>query len=364
VKRTLLTNLLVFAALTAVIEAGGQLAYRFTHGAWLHERAGEYLQAAQDADAVFERHPYLVARPRANLRLGRDGLVISTTPRHTRVTAAAPPRAGAITVAAIGGSTTFGTRVTDADTWPWQLQAALGDRYAVINYGVPGYTTAENIVQMSLLVPESGARVAIFYEGWNDIRNYHWPGLSPDYYAHGMTQFDTLLPARPDRASLLERAARYSFVLRLVGYAAGVPVGAIEKPTSGEPDPEVDRLYARNLRTLKALSSRFGMTALFVPQVLNDEALARAGTRAGWTPYVTSAALPTLMRGFNGLMANVCGQNDPSCVFVDEPLRSAWNNDDFVDEGHLSRSGGAKLAAILARRIQSLGLAPATVDSN
>ena len=128
-------------------------------------------------------------------------------------------------------------------------------------------------------------------------------------------------------------------------------------PPSRERDPEVDRVYARNLRTLIALSSRFGMTALFVPQVLNEEALARAGDRGGWTPYVTSAALPALIRSFNGVMADVCARGDRTCVFVEEPLRTSWTNDDFVDEGHLSRSGGAKLAGILARRIQALSLA-------
>jgi lysophospholipase L1-like esterase len=346
--------------LIATIEVGGQLAYRWNHGAFLHQRALEYLQAAQASAAVFEPHPYLVARPRAGIRIEQDGATISTTPLHTRVTAAAPPRAGAIAVAVVGGSTTFGTRVTDADTWPWQLQQALGDRYAVVNFGVPGYTTAENIIQMSLLVPESGARVVIFYEGWNDIRNYHWPAFASDYYGHGMTQVDTLLPPPHDRASLLERAARYSFVMRLLGQAAGVPISAAAQPPSNQRDPDVDRIYVRNLRTLKALSGRFGMTALFVPQVLNAEALARAGERGGWTPYVTSAALPALMRDFNGLLAGVCAPGEPACVFVEEPLHAPWNNDDFVDEGHLSRSGGGKLAAILARRIQALGLTRTT----
>ena len=127
-------------------------------------------------------------------------------------------------MAVVGGSTTFGTRVTDADTWPWLLQERLGDGYAVANYGVPGYSTAENIIQMALVVPEARPRVVVFYEGWNDIRNYHWPGFQPDYYSHGMTQSDTLLPATADRAPWLSRAARYSYVMRLLGRAAGVPV--------------------------------------------------------------------------------------------------------------------------------------------
>jgi hypothetical protein len=347
----------VFIVLVAAVEICGQAAYWWRHGTTLHRRATENLRAAAASAAVFEAHPYLVARPRASIRVQRDGATISTTPRHTRSTATRPARPSAIVVAAVGGSTTFGTRVTDAATWPWQLQEALGDRYAVVNHGVPGYSTAENIIQMSLQVPETGARVVIFYEGWNDIRNYHWPDFQSDYYGHGMRQFDTLIPPVRDDASFLERAARHSFVMRLIGQVAHVPLSAADKPPSGTRDLEVDRIYMRNLVTLKTLAARFGMTALFVPQIMNDEALARAGERTGWTPYVPNAALPLLMRDFNRLMADVCAPREPNCAYVSEPLEVAWNNDDFVDEGHLSRSGGGKLAAILARRIEALGLA-------
>jgi lysophospholipase L1-like esterase len=354
VRRTLAFNLLTFAALVAFVEVGGQLYYRWTAGASLAARSRQYLEDARASTSVFEQHPYLVARPRAGVRIGRGDAVVSTTPLHTRTTGRTPPRPGAITVAAVGGSTTFGTKVSDADTWPWLLQERLGEGYAVLNYGVPGYTTAENIIQMSLVVPEVRPHVVIFYEGWNDIRNYHWPGFEPDYAGHGMTQFDTLIPAGVDRASLLSRAARYSYVMRLIGQAAGVPVIAWDTPPSAERDPAVDHVYLRNLQTLKALANRFGMTALFVPQVLNAEALQRAGDRPGWAPYVKNTALSALMRDFNALMAQVCTASERTCQFVREPLEASWNNDDFVDEGHLSRRGGDKLAAMLAARILEL----------
>jgi lysophospholipase L1-like esterase len=354
VRRTLALNLVTLAALVALVEAGGQIYYWWTSGASLAARSRQYLEDARVNVSVFEQHPYLVARPRAGVRIGRGAATISTTPQRTRTTGTKPPRPDAITVAAMGGSTTFGTRISDADTWPWLLQERLGDRYAVMNYGVPGYTTAENIIQMSLVVPESKPQIVIFYEGWNDIRNYHWPGFEPDYAGHGMTQFDTLIPAVVDRASLLSRAARYSYVMRLIGRAAGVPLIAWDVQPSATRDPEVDRVYVRNLQTLKALAARFGTTALFVPQVLNTEALQRAGDRAGWAPYVKSTALSVLMRDFNALMASVCADGEPGCRFVSEPLEESWNNDDFVDEGHLSRRGGEKLAAILAARILGL----------
>lgn len=361
-RRTLALNLLTFAVLAALVEAGGQVHYWWTTGASLRTRSLQYLEDARTNTTVFEPHPYLVARPRSLARVGRGSATISTTALHTRTTGPKPSRPDAIVVAVVGGSTTFGTRLSDADTWPWLLQERLGDGYAVLNYGVPGYSTVENIIQMALLVPEARPRVVVFYSGWNDIRNYHWPGFQPDYSGHGMTQADTLIPAVADRASLLSRAARYSYVMRLLGKALGVPVIAWEAEPSAERDPEVDRVYVRNLHTLKALALRFGMTALFVPQVLNEEALQRAGTRPGWTPYVRSDALGGLMRDFNALMAGVCEPGERQCQFVAEPLGASWNNDDFVDEGHFSRRGGEKLASILAPRIRALeaGLAPPT----
>ena len=352
-RRTVAINLSVFCLALAALELSGQLYYRWTRGQYLADRAQQTLREATDHASVFERHPYLVARPRADVRVTRGDVTISTTASHTRATSARAAAPDALTIAAVGGSTTFGTRLTDADTWPWLLQEKLGDGYSVLNYGVPGYTTAENIIQMALTVPEARPHVVIFYEGWNDIRNYHWPGFESDYSRHGLTQFDTLIPPVLDRAPLLERAARYSVVLWLLGRATGVPVAAAGLASDAH-DPDVDRVYVRNLRTLKTLAARFGMTALFVPQVLNEEAFARAGDTPGWAPYVRNAAMPALMRGFNRLMATVCADADPQCAFVGEALTASWNNDDFVDEGHFSRRGGEKLAAILNERIRQM----------
>lgn len=363
-RRTLALNLLTFALLVALVEAGGQFHYWWTTGASLRARSQQYLEDAHASASVFEPHPYLVARPRSGARIERGRAVVSTTPFHTRATGPAPPRADAVTVATVGGSTTFGTRVTDADSWPWLLQERLGVGYNVVNFGVPGYSTVENIIQMSLLVPETRPRIVVFYEGWNDIRNYHWPGFQPDYYSHGMTQFDTLIPAAVDRASFLSRAARYSYVMRLLGRAAGVPVIAWDAQPSADRDPEVDRIYVRNLYTLKALAGRFGMTALFVPQVLNLEALQRAGDRPGWAPYVRNSALGGLMRDFNALMAGVCTTGERQCQFVAEPLSTSWTNDDFLDEGHFSRRGGEKLAEILTARIRALEPTPSPAPSS
>jgi hypothetical protein len=353
VKRVVAINVLIFVVLLALVEAGGQAYSRWTEGAFLPERYARYRRDVDAQTTVFERHPYLVARPRSGARIGRENASVTTTAAHTRVTGAAPPKPGAITIALVGGSTTFGTKVTDADTWPWQLQSKLGDGYQVLNFGVPGYTTAEAIIQMALIVPEHAPRVVVFYEGWNDIRNYHWPGLTADYYGHGMTQFDTLLPPPTDRTTFWDRAAHNSFVIGLLNRALGTPVGA-QALISDRNDPEVDRIFQRNLQTLQALARRFGMTALFVPQVMNDSNFSKTGVSRSWTPYIEDAAMPRLVKGLNQIMAGVCAPDDTQCQFVGEVLNVAWDGNDFIDEGHLSGKGGAKLASIVEARIRRI----------
>jgi hypothetical protein len=133
-----------------------------------------------------------------------------------------------------------------------------------------------------------------------------------------------------------------------------VRLEAAAAPPSNQADPVVDRIYLRNLLTLRTLARRFGMTALFVPQVINEPNYSATGISRSWTPYIEDAAVPALLRGFNGLMAGVCDPGDRTCLFVDEPLSEAWTGDDFVDEGHLSRRGGEKLSAIVAARIRRL----------
>lgn len=91
--------------------------------------------------------------------MSSEPISITSTDIHTRWTEAPADDQNVISVAVLGGSTTFGTRVTDADSWPALLQDMLGDGYAVTNYGVSGYSTAEAIIQMALIVPETEPNV-------------------------------------------------------------------------------------------------------------------------------------------------------------------------------------------------------------
>src|SRR5262249_44739814 len=88
-----------------------------------------------------------------------------------------------IVIATVGGSSTYGAFVANDDTYPDALERILGDGYAVLNHGVPGYSTAEHLIQTLFYLDSYGVKpqCAIYYVGWNDIRNAHVPNLDPGY---------------------------------------------------------------------------------------------------------------------------------------------------------------------------------------
>jgi len=342
-------NVALVCVLLVGLELGGQVVYYLLKGYPV------FNTPLRTEGAVLEPHPYLVGRLRGGIRVEHDGKVVTTTPIHTRWTGA-PADSNAIRVAVVGGSTTFGAGVTDTATWPARLQALLGPGYAVTNFGLLGYSTAESIIQMALIVPESRPDIVVLYEGWNDIRSYHDPEQSPDYYSHGMRQFGTLAIPRPQRRPLLDRLADVSATFRLALMAGktlpraadSIPIG----PVFATPDSFVDRIYHRNLETLKLLSTRTGAYTLFVPQVLNDSWFARHEGGDWWTPHVDNHAMPELIGRFNRLIHDVCGSREAACEVVDDVTRWKWKADDFIDEGHFSGKGGDAFAKLLATRIR------------
>jgi lysophospholipase L1-like esterase len=345
-------NLALFCVLLVGIEVAGQVGFFLVHGYPIVEsdwHTGLY-------ENLFEPHPFLVGRPRANAIVSAEGKTVSTTDLHTRWTGAPREAETRIRVAVLGGSTTFGTRVDDVDSWPAQLQQQLGDDYAVYNFGVPGYASSEAIIQMALVVPEVRPHIVVYYLGWNDIRNYHDARLGPDYYSHGLQQYSALaLPIHP-REGAFARMARVSAVFKLAGRLSraiqNVP-DVVATPVA-EPDTFVDRIYLRNLRTLNSLAAAAGAHAVFIPQILNDEHFrGRAGSRF-WSPRIVDDAMPRLMARLNSVMDDVCPSGGKSCSVLDIAHAHTWSPAHFVDDGHLNGEGGRQFAGVLADHIRTL----------
>jgi lysophospholipase L1-like esterase len=366
--RVVYLNVATVCVLLAALELSGQVVYFVAKGYPLFERDRHVL--VEGSQNPFEVHPFLVARLKQNVKVSQDGKTVTTTSDHTRWTGAPVARANVINVALLGGSTTFGSGMTDVDTWPAQLQAILGPDYAVTNYGMPGYSSTESIIQLALVVPENRPRVIVLYEGWNDIHNYHDAELGGDYYRHGMRQYSNLGIERPRPRGLVAKLADISSLFYFpqvvsrradLGSFSTAPTNDAyptpDQDADPNPDPVVDRLYVRNLLTQKALVRHLGAFVFFVPQVMNASRF-KGPSGSAWTPHVRNEAMPRLTARFNGFMDGVCTAREAGCAVLKDATDRTWLPDDFIDEGHFSREGNRKFARLIASSITALGREP------
>lgn len=175
--RLLLVNLLVLAGLVlafnllaaAVLDGNrllerraGAKDARLALPVFAEDRATAEAAFADLAEIRFDYKPFLAWAPLAFdgkvTRIGADGL--RAVPGST---AAGEP------VRLFGGSTMWGTGVSDAQTIPGQVAAQLAGR-RVVNHGQSGYVSRQNLESLINLVNQGEPLgTVVFYDGINDV---------------------------------------------------------------------------------------------------------------------------------------------------------------------------------------------------
>lgn len=139
-------------------------------------------------DSRYVPHPYLAYVPRPSWdhvdpasghRWHHNALGF----RGPEIPRIKPP--GTLRIVCLGGSSTYGhTESDDAHTWPGQLQALLDEtqpgRVQVINAGVSGRNTFEMTVDMAVRLTDLQPDLYLYYESYNDVVTWCWPGIQPD----------------------------------------------------------------------------------------------------------------------------------------------------------------------------------------
>ena len=318
--------------------------------------AGQSLMPPLQAEAPrFQWHPLLQAVPIPSLDLtSRTGLAVHHTREGTRGRDPQGSLAGRSVVATVGGSTTYDVGLGEGDTWSDRLAEALDrgadkDRFFVVNHGVPGYTTAEHLIQTAFFLDRFGRkpRCAVYYVGWNDLRNAHIPELDAGYA-------DFHLPSQVDSQKLRRvggSTVTFSPLATLLGRIIGANVDTVRyavdpyalAPVAGD-DPRLAALYERNIRAISAINRQRGIRTIWVGQLLNREQLTGEG-RYGWLPLVRDRDLWPLQQRYNALLERTAASLGDLYVGVPaEDFRDA----DFVDQGHFSPAGARRFAAALA----------------
>ena len=145
------------------------------------------LELAHPEGGLYVPHPYMGYTLRhvpGSPDRNRDGLRGPEVERHK------PP--GVVRILCLGGSTTYGSGLTAEEAYPARLGALLaplaapgtdggGRRYEVLNCGVPGYSTAESLIDLELRLLEFEPDAIVIYHGVNDARLVQARGFQPDY---------------------------------------------------------------------------------------------------------------------------------------------------------------------------------------
>ena len=292
----------------------------------------------------FEAHPLLVVQP----RVGNFGFGISHDAARHRTTINEGKAPSAKRIFVFGGSTAYDTGNPDEKTWPSRLSALLGGNFTVVNFGIPAYSSLENLIQSLFAFRDQPPVCAIYYEGWNDLRNSHVTNLRNDYSDMELPHIaDFLQPAR--RRGLLET---YSVFLGLVGTLLDPPprLPWVSGDVNDQQDLRLSRIYQDNIKLIAAVGRQFGVRVIFIPQVMNYTRL--TAERIGDMPFIKEKDTKKLMALINEDLARAAGESGAD--FIAAPLSVAWAGGDFVDDGHFNAVGAEKFAQSIVEHVRRL----------
>jgi len=257
-----------------------------------------------------------------------------------------------VVVATVGSSTTYDVAVPNGQTWSDDLEQQLGRGYAVINHGVPGYSSVENLVQTLFYMDTYGVRPhCAVYLGWNDIRNAHLPNLDPAYANfHLLSQIDSMaLRKNPLEVSFSPLTRIVNRSLQAAFDTVPFAPNFLNDPPVPGTDVRLERIFRRNLEAIAAINRERQIISIFVGQVLNRAQL-QSKEGYGFNPLVRDVDVWPLQDHFNAIVkATADSVGVPNFI----PPIDEFQDDDFADKGHFSAKGAAKFALMITPIVKS-----------
>jgi hypothetical protein len=362
IKKLLFHTILIFIVIASGVflaELSAQFVYKIKNGEWRFR-----INESSDK-GLFILHPYLVGVPRPSVNIDRtnkQGKIIKITHnslgfRGQEVNLS--KKENIKRVVALGGSSTYCAGISNDETWPYILGNKLGPEWEVLNLGVPGYNSVENLIQTALQIEELSPDIAVYYEGWNDMHTIYVKNLKSDYSGfHVFSQYGIL---RLNDLKIGNQSAAiyylHNFLLKVFTQQEHKKITSTENAFSANPDYRSLSLYGRNLHSIITLCKQFNITPVMVPQVCNyDILISDKPNPYAWTPFLKEKDFKYVMRFYNDKMKEVASQEKVG--FVNGVLEINFFPSDFVDKVHFSYSGNDKFATILADFIKSRHIGP------
>jgi lysophospholipase L1-like esterase len=257
-----------------------------------------------------------------------------------------------VVVATVGSSTTYDPAVPNGQTWSDDLEQQLGRGYAVINHGVPGYTSVENLLQTLFYLDTYGVRPhCAVYLGWNDIRNAHVPNLDPAYANfHRLSQIDLMnVRKKPLEVSFSPLARIVNRSLQAAFDTMPFAPNFLNDPPVPGTDVRLEQIFRRNLEAIAAINRERQIISIFVGQVWSRAKL-QSKERYGFFPLVRDVDVWPLQDHFNAIVKATADSIGIS-NFI--PPIDEFQDDDFADRDHFSAKGSAKFALMITPIVKS-----------
>lgn len=311
-----------------------------------------FSQAAPDSPyRIFARDP-LVRGP--SLYQPHPYLAFALNPTHPEVNSLGfrgpevPPnsRGRRLRIAALGGSTTYSSSVSEPQSYPRQLEQMLRaktgrEEIDVINAGVADYTTFESFVNLAFRVLDLKPKIVLIYHAGNDLRAAMIKNHRPDN--------STYRCAWRNETALGDLLVKHSALgrwigVRLAGYrprnldeyiSLQLPIIGIQANWLYERPPLV--YFVRNLRYMIRLSLDEGVTPVLCtfPYFSENESSLPEGEGE---LLQMNKAIRFIAAEENVLLIDLARElpNDPKL---------------FDDDMHATAAGAAAKAEIIAQRL-------------
>jgi hypothetical protein len=323
---------------------------------WLNQRISLSLSAFVFNSKIslenrFKYHPFLVGVPLENFKSTR-GLDVRHNSRNMRGDEV-PLSSNKKLINIYGGSSTYDVGVPYGYTWPEVLNRKLGSDFIVANFGVPGYSTAEHVMQTAFYSDVLGEfpKCSVYYVGWNDIRNAHIPKLDPGYADfHLLSQMNSLEIRRKNQFFSPFFTVSAYFLKNLFN-PVSKPRDLSKLPLGTGSDLNLERIFTKNIDTLAYLNSARGIRTVFIGQILNRAILEKNRSNSSyiWIPLVKASDIWTLQERFNSLLKAEAEKLKVGAIFLDV---NKFDGLDFVDEGHFSSKGSKKFAELITADVK------------
>jgi lysophospholipase L1-like esterase len=337
IRKKVVFALLPLLLLFSLLEVGVRLYRAYTLSA--DDGSSKY---TRNIATLYQSHPFLTyclnsQRPGCSEQGFRDTRIFQNDFSGVRI-------------ACLGGSSTYGTCVGPADSYPAQLEQALARNgagagpYEVINAGLAGYSTYNLAGLLSFRVVDLKPDVCIFYTGFNDAWNrLHFAGFKPDG-SHAMKAWDY-----PDLKTPWWRS---SALLDSVATASGnrhISIPHIHmicwRPMSGKPADNLrnssSEPFRRNLQTLIHICRGHGITPVVCTQATDFTNHPVPGFESEW---------PLAMEETESIVRSVAAEQGVELI----DIRAAMGDkkEYFADCLHMNEQGNAERARIIADHLR------------